>query len=310
MSKLKDYMIALRPWSFSASFTPVLLGSSLAYNDLESNKNLKFSYLIFVLCALIALCVHGAANLVNTYFDFKKGVDVKKSCSDRTLVDNILKPEDVTKLGVILYTAGSLMFMALLYLTNPSTEFILIVLYFGGLSLSFLYTGGIGFKYMALGDLIIIITFGPVTVLFAYIAQMGNIIESEKQTIQLILLLKPLLYAIPLAVNTEGILHSNNARDAVNDKKAGIVTVAIILGYTGSYIFYVLLLFVPYFILIVMAIKLSSWYLLPIITIPIAFKLEKEFRFNQLLDLPINTAKLNLTFGLLYVVACLVANRI
>jgi 1,4-dihydroxy-2-naphthoate octaprenyltransferase len=29
---------------------------------------------------------------------------------------------------------------------------------------------------MALGDLIIIITFGPVTVLFAYIAQIGHLI--------------------------------------------------------------------------------------------------------------------------------------
>jgi 1,4-dihydroxy-2-naphthoate octaprenyltransferase len=142
MSKLKQYMIALRPWSFSASISPVLLGSALAYNDLDLNKDFKFSFLIFILCALIALCVHGAANLVNTYFDFKKGVDVKQNCSDRTLVDKLLKPEDVTNFGVILYTCGSVMFMILLYLTNPSTEFILIVLYFGGLSLSFLYTGG------------------------------------------------------------------------------------------------------------------------------------------------------------------------
>ena len=308
MSKFKEYMVALRPWSFSASFTPVLLGSSLAYHDLSYHSNLSFSYSILILTSIIALCVHGAANLVNTYFDYKKGVDLKTTCSDRTLVDKILQPEDVTKFGVVLYTIGSVMFMILLYATNQSTEFILVVLYFGGLSLSFLYTGGIGFKYMALGDLIIIITFGPVTVLFAYIAQIGDLIEHEKTTIQLIWLLKPLLYAIPLAVNTECILHSNNARDAISDKKAGIVTVAIILGYTGSYIVYMLLLFVPYFIFIVMAIKLSIWYLLPIVTIPIAFNLEKEFRFNQLLDLPINTAKLNLIFGLLYVLACLFAN--
>jgi 1,4-dihydroxy-2-naphthoate octaprenyltransferase len=308
MTKFKEYMVALRPWSFSASFTPVLLGSALAYNDLSYHNDVNFSYIIFILCSLIALCVHGAANLVNTYFDFKKGVDLKNTCSDRTLVDKILQPEDVTKFGVILYTFGSVMFMILLYLTTPSTEFILIVLYFGGLSLSFLYTGGIGFKYMALGDLIIIITFGPITVLFAYLAQIGNLIDYQKTTIQLIWLIKPLLYAIPLAVNTECILHSNNARDSAPDKKAGIVTVAIILGYTGSYILYVLLLFIPYFVFIVMAIKLSVWFMLPIVTIPIAFSLEKEFRFNKLLDLPINTAKLNLAFGLLYVIACLFAN--
>ena len=34
MNKFKNLFIALRPWSFSASLTPVLLGSVLAYNKL------------------------------------------------------------------------------------------------------------------------------------------------------------------------------------------------------------------------------------------------------------------------------------
>ena len=38
----------------------------------------------------------------------------------------------------------------------------LALVYFGGLSSSFLYTGGIGFKYIALGDVMIIIIFGPI----------------------------------------------------------------------------------------------------------------------------------------------------
>ena len=91
-----------------------------------------------------------------------------------------------------------------------------------------MYTGGIGFKYMALGDLIIIITFGPVTVLFAYISQIGSVSSDQSFLIQVIL--KPLLYAIPLALNTEAILHSNNARDHDEDKKSGIITLAIYLG--------------------------------------------------------------------------------
>ncbi len=38
------------------------------------------------------------------------------------------------------------------------------------------------------------------------------------------------MYAVPLALNTEAILHSNNARDLAEDKKSGIVTLAIYLG--------------------------------------------------------------------------------
>ena len=52
----------------------------------------------------------------------------------------------------------------------------------------------------ALGDLIIIITFGPVTVLFAYISQIGSPAHMENYLFHMVL--KPLLYALPLALNT------------------------------------------------------------------------------------------------------------
>ncbi len=158
---------------------------------------------------------------------------------------------------------------------------------------------------MALGDLIIIITFGPITVLFAYISQIGTYSNSEQFFYELYL--KPLLYAFPLALNTEAILHSNNARDLKDDKKSGIVTVAIFLGFTGSYILYVLLIFVPYFVFLVMALKLSLVYLIPFATIKMAFNLEKDFRYNKLATLPLKTAKLNLLFGLLYVLSSFLA---
>ncbi len=128
--------------------------------------------------------------------------------------------------GVALYFSGSVAFLIMLFF-SPAKDEILAFIYFGGLSLSFMYTGGIGFKYLALGDLIIILTFGPITVLFAYISQVGSVLDKNFLT-QVIL--KPLLYAIPLALNTEAILHSNNARDHDEDKKSGIVTLAIYLG--------------------------------------------------------------------------------
>ena len=118
-------------------------------------------------------------------------------------------------------------FLTLLFF-SPAKDEILAFIYFGGLSLSFMYTGGIGFKYLALGDLIIILTFGPITVLFAYVSQIGSVPSDSSFLSEVII--KQLLYAIPLALNTEAILHSNNARDHDEDKKSGIVTLAIYLG--------------------------------------------------------------------------------
>lgn len=172
----------------------------------------------------------------------------------------------------------------------------LALVYFGGLSSSFLYTGGIGLKYIALGDVIILVIFGPISVLFAFMAQTGRL---EWATIY---------FAIPLALNTEAILHSNNTRDAENDKKAGIVTLAIVIGQTASQFLYALLLFAPYIIFVVLSVKYSVWFLLPLVTLPQAFQIEKSFRNPSTLHgVPKKTAKLNFLFGILYVLSCSLA---
>lgn len=133
--KCASYVLALRPWSFSASLTPVALGSALAYR-----AQAALDPRLLLGCAVAVLAVHGAGNLVNTYYDFSKGIDHKKS-DDRTLVDRILEPQDVVRFGVCLYTLGCLC-AAGLYALSPLKLEHLALIYFGGLSGSFLYTGG------------------------------------------------------------------------------------------------------------------------------------------------------------------------
>lgn len=180
----------------------------------------------------------------------------------------------------------------LLSILSPARMEHLALVYFGGLSSSFLYTGGIGLKYIALGDLIILVIFGPISVLFAYMAQTGRLEWSM------------IYFAIPLALNTEAILHSNNTRDAEQDKKAGIVTLAIIIGRSASHILYAILLFIPYIGFVVLTVNFSIWFCLPLVTLPQAFKIEKLFRSETTLhSVPKQTAKLNFFFGILYVIA-------
>lgn len=288
-NRISAYVSALRPWSFSASMVPVILGTALAY---KSSGTINICTLIITL--LTAISVHAAGNVVNTYYDYLKGIDSKKS-DDRTLVDNILTPDEIVQLGAIIYGTGCVGFILLAIMSPAKIEHLALV-YFGGLSSSFLYTGGIGLKYIALGDVLILITFGPLTVLFSYMAQCGHL---DPVT---------LLYAAPIALNTEAILHSNNTRDMESDKKAGVVTLAILIGRTASHVLYVLLLFTPYVMFSVIGIHFSKWLLLPLITLPAAFDLEKQFRRDCLAELPNKTAKLNLYFGLFYVISCMICN--
>ncbi|XP_026571650.1 ubiA prenyltransferase domain-containing protein 1 [Pseudonaja textilis] len=286
--KCTSYVLALRPWSFSASLTPVALGSALAY---RSQGTLDLGLLVG--SAVTVLAVHGAGNLVNTYYDFSKGIDHKKS-DDRTLVDQILEPQDVVRFGVFLYTLGCISAACLYCFSTLKLEHLALI-YFGGLSSSFLYTGGIGFKYVALGDVVILITFGPLAVMFAYALQVGY------------LSISPLLYAVPLALSTEAILHSNNTRDMESDRQAGIVTLAILIGPTLSYVLYNSLLFLPYLIFCVLATRYTVSMALPLLTLPMAFSLERQFRSQSFLKIPQRTAKLNLLLGLFYVFGILLA---
>lgn len=280
------YVLAVRPWSLSASLIPTFLGSILAYRHTNVG-----SISVLLLTGFIVLCVHGAGNVVNTYYDYVKGVDSRKS-DDRILVDDLLSKNRLVSWGAFLYALGCVGF-GLLTIVSPAKMEHLAFVYFGGLSSSFLYTGGIGLKYIALGDVLILVIFGPISVLFAFMAQTSYV---ELRTIY---------YAIPLALNTEAILHSNNTRDMESDKKAGIVTLAILIGHTASHVLYAFLLFTPYIILIVWAFRYSLWFLLPVVTLPTAFKIEKEFRNpHRIQNVPKQTARLNMFLGILYVVAC------
>ncbi|CRK86924.1 CLUMA_CG000745, isoform A [Clunio marinus] len=288
LMKLKSYLIALRVWSLSASIIPTILGAAISFRTPAQHD---FSLIIFILNVFTIALVHCAGNVVNTYFDYVKGIDNRKS-DDRTLVDHILTIDEVVSLGAILYTLGCIGFILLAILSPARMEHLALV-YFGGLSSSFLYTGGIGLKYIALGDVIILIIFGPISVIFSYMSQTGNINWAL------------IYYAIPLALNTEAILHSNNTRDSESDQKVGIVTLAILIGRTASHVLYALLLFTPYIIFVVLSFKFSLWFILPLVTLPQAFKIEKQFRNEKTLQgVPSQTAKLNFFFGLLYIVSC------
>lgn len=280
LKKVSAYVLALRPWSFSASLTPVFLGCALAH------KLQPASFVTLLLTALTALSVHAAGNVVNTYYDYVKGIDSKKS-DDRILVDKILCKDELVTLGVMLYLIGCGGFVILAMISPGRFEHLALV-FFGGMSCSFLYTGGIGFKYIALGDLMIIIIFGPITVLFSFMVQTGQVQFST------------ILYAVPLALNAEAILHSNNTRDMESDKKAGIVTLAILLGKTASEVLFAFFLFTPYSFFAIWTLKYSIWLGLPIITISEAFKIEKHFRISKHY-IPKWTARLNFYFGFLYV---------
>jgi len=127
-----------------------------------------------------------------------------------------------------------------------------------------------------------------------------------------------LLIALPVGLITDGILHSNNTRDTLTDRRAGIKTMAMGLGHKASAILYGFEVIFPYVWIGV----LSIMGLMPITTIVIFLTLavaigcaktmmhSLEGGSGVIADLDVKTANLQLMFSALLTVAFIVAKFI
>ena len=302
-SESPSIVSSLRLWTFSAAATPVALGAVLSYKS----EGL-FSVLLLLVNTAVVLAVNGAGNMVNTYFEIMREASRRRPGPqqnhsirrwDDHSADSQKHQARVVNSAAYLYGFG----MACLWITmllSPANSFYLASLFFGGLSSSFIYTGGIRLKFYILGDLLAMFTFGPLSVLFSYTAQSGRFVIPG-----------PLLLALPLALSTEAIIHSKHIREMARDREAGVLSLAVLLGKQGSYFLFALLLFLPYLLFAIWGTVYSLTLALPLLTMPYAFQLERRFREEGAFrELSVGVAQLNFVLSLLFVVGCFLANDI
>ncbi len=147
-------------------------------------------------------------------------------------------------------------------------------------------------KYRRLGDIIIFLCFGPLLVLGSYFIQ------------TLSLSLHPLLFSIPVGLLTENILHVNNTRDIETDRRAKVFTLAQLLGFRGSYLFYFALIVISYLMLIFYRFYYQSYYFfLPLLSLPMVPSLLQDFTAAKFQDMCPRTAQLSTAYGVLLAVA-------
>jgi len=256
---------------------PVIIGSVVSHNYGA------FSWTDFALTLPAALIVHSGANLANTYFDFKNGVDKPGFSDDRALVDGLLAPITALRLTFALFAAAAAIGV---YLSLKHRLPLLLVLGASGFLLAWFYTAGnISYKYRALGDLGIFFAFGPLIVAGTALIQTGRILTEA------------LWASVPLGLLITAILHANNMRDLASDRGSGIKTLAGLLGRERSRTFYRIILFTPY------AFALLSGLWAAIFTaasIPSALKLDAMAADADLSPLVKKTAEFVTIFGLLF----------
>ena len=202
----KDWMIAVRPWSFPASAMPVVV--TLAYL-FWMKEDINWANGIWALLNIVVF--HAAGNTWSDYFDYKQGVDMKDTFGAKTLTDKMFTPKEIYCLSLVLLLAALAGGLGLLWRTG----FPLLYIGLGGAACALLYPP---LKYNALGDVVIFMA-------YAFLPTLGTAYVSTGA-----FLWDVLWIAIPVGLITVAILHANNTRDMQTDARASIKTLAMELG--------------------------------------------------------------------------------
>ena len=216
---LSVWVLAARPKTLWAAVAPVIIGAAMAFSDGQFHGP-------SVLCALLgALLIQIGANFVNDYSDSAKGTDTAGRLGPtRVTQAGLVAPHVMKRATVAVFLAACV--PGLYIVVRGGWPFVVI----GLLSILFgiLYTAGpYPLGYLGLGDLLVLIFFGPVAVGGTYYVQALEI----NRTIVIAGLAPGLLSVAILTVN--------NLRDIDQDRLAGKRTLAVRFGRTFARFEYV-----------------------------------------------------------------------
>jgi 1,4-dihydroxy-2-naphthoate octaprenyltransferase len=302
---VRMWWMATRPFSFTASVTPVVLGAALAAYAGASGRLLPdtltqpWSWWLFGVTLIGSVAIHAGTNLINDFYDWKKGTDTEQSLGpNRALKEGMLTPHQVFWGGVLFFALGSALGI---YLVATRGMFILYLGIFSVLAGWFYTAGPAAFAYTGLGELIVFLFMGPVIVLGSFFVQTQQISWEV------------VWISVPVGLMVAAILHVNNMRDMDEDRANNKRTLANLLGRRASRWEYFILvggsyLLLPALVLLQIA---PAFVLLALLTLPSAIGLmrtaaiyDAPARLNRVLR---GTATLHERFGWLMIMGIIVA---
>lgn len=186
LNKYNIFIKSLQPWTFPASILSFLLGTALA-----RRFDGKFVVVNSCLTALVILFTHAAGNFVNSFYEAQNRRFFVSSSTRRVTL------ELSAQWAVWSYVLASATFCCLAVVSEAEfrQEF---GLYATGFLASLLH--GAGMKNILLGDVLACGIFGPLSILFTYIEQIGTAHHQLSYA-------SIAVYSLPFMLFTEAIFH-------------------------------------------------------------------------------------------------------
>ena len=226
------WLLAARPKTLTGAIAPVLVGGAMAYvmtcsqivtknidmyggfniHDTYTQAHLTGVLVPFFLCLLFAVLMQIDANLINDYFDFKKGTDrTDRLGPERACAQGWISPRAMM-VGIVVMTVLSVAVGLLIMLWNLQWELLIV----GILCVLFCFLYTTKLSYLGWGDLLVLVFFGLVPVVFTY-----YVMTNGGWNIPLI------IAGLAMGLSTDNLLMVNNYRDRHQDSVSGKRTIVV-----------------------------------------------------------------------------------
>jgi len=263
MKKFQAWISACRLRTLPLSISGAIVGSGVAYSDGF------FDLTVCVLTIITTLSLQILSNLANDYGDGVKGTDNEHRIGpERALQSGVISPKQMRNAIVVNVVISLILVVTLIYKAFGADQFLtsLVFIILGILAIvaAIKYTvGASAYGYKALGDLMVFLFFGWLSVLGTYFLY-------SKQFDFLMI-----LPASAIGLLSAGVLNLNNMRDLESDKLSDKHTLAGYLGSINSKTYHQLLIVIAMVLMSVYSFLSvnSSMYLMLISFIPLFFHL-------------------------------------
>ena len=225
MASIRDWVTGARVRTLPLAVAPVFLGSALAASmD-------RFDITLATLALLVALLLQIGVNYANDYSDGIRGTDTGRVGPLRLTASGLALPEDVKRAAFITFGLAMLAGLGIVVLSG---QWWLLAVGAACVLAAWYYTGGNSpYGYSGLGEVAVFIFFGLVATVGTNFVQTGFI--------------DPLavLLGSSLGLYASAVLLVNNIRDLETDRASGKRTLAVKLGDKPSKTLFLLLLWLP-----------------------------------------------------------------
>ncbi|MDR1331656.1 MAG: 1,4-dihydroxy-2-naphthoate polyprenyltransferase [Tannerella sp.] len=214
----KAWLLAARPKTLTASVSPVLVGSALAYHDGS------FRWVPAVLCFFVALWAQVAANLANDYFDFRKGADTGERLGpSRAVASGWIAPGAMWRAALGVLALACLCGCGLLFYGGWQLIWVGLAVAVCAIAYS---AGPYPLAYNGWGDVCVLLFYGIVPVCFTYYTQTNAFSPTA------------FWLSMSMGLLSVNILLVNNCRDCAQDRAAGKRTTVVLFGRRFGHVLY------------------------------------------------------------------------